>query len=260
MIKKILIIIIFISGIFFLLKRYELKKIDLSKPIETIYAETLITDPEEGTTKAKIAGEVDEHPKSHESEKLDSNKQDTTTPISNFQPNKLDIFFGNKDSKIQLVEYFSFTCHHCYHYHENIFPEIKKKYIDSNKIGYILREFIGSKQDLDAAILARCKGDASNFIHFQNILLKNQTGWAYNSGYREALKFIGKVGGVSEEEFTKCLANSDLISILIANTRFAAAQPRFTGTPTIFVNGQQIMVHSFEKISELLEKELSKNY
>ena len=70
-----------------------------------------------------------------------------------------DIIYGNAESKIVFLEYFSPTCPHCVDFRNKIFPKIKEKYIDTGKILYILREFIGNKQDLDAAILARCDGN-----------------------------------------------------------------------------------------------------
>ena len=63
-----------------------------------------------------------------------------------------DMVIGDAKSKVVLVEYFSPTCPHCVHYHQKIFPEIQKKYIDTKKIAYVTREFIGNKQDLDATI------------------------------------------------------------------------------------------------------------
>jgi thiol-disulfide isomerase/thioredoxin len=45
-----------------------------------------------------------------------------------------DIVIGDPKSKIVLVEYFAPTCPHCVHYHQKIFPQIKAKYIDNNKI------------------------------------------------------------------------------------------------------------------------------
>ena len=82
-----------------------------------------------------------------------------------------DIVIGDPKSKIVLVEYFAPTCPHCVHYHQKIFPEIKAKYIDTNKIAYVIREFIGNKQDLDATILARCSGHTDTYLKFLEVIL-----------------------------------------------------------------------------------------
>ena len=48
---------------------------------------------------------------------------------------------GKDDAKITIVEYASMTCPHCAHFQETTFPELKKNYIDTGKVKYILREF-----------------------------------------------------------------------------------------------------------------------
>lgn len=150
-----------------------------------------------------------------------------------------DIVLGNNNSKVILVEYFSPTCPHCVNYHKRIFPEIKKKFIDTGQIQYIIREFIGNKQDLDATVLARCSGDQDTYFKFMNIILEQQDNWAYNKNYREILTNIGVMGGISAEKYAMCLNDESKIKNLIENTKLVAQEPRFIGTPTFFINGKQ---------------------
>ena len=150
-----------------------------------------------------------------------------------------DIVLGNSNSKLVLVEYFSPTCPHCVNYHKRIFPEIKKKFIDTGQIQYIMREFIGNKQDLDATVLARCLGDQETYFKFMDIILEQQDNWAYNKNYREILTNIGIMGGVSAEQYAICLNDESKIKNLIENTKLVAQEPRFIGTPTFFINGKQ---------------------
>lgn len=150
-----------------------------------------------------------------------------------------DIVLGNANSKLVFVEYFSPTCPHCVNYHKHIFPEIKKKFIDNGRIQYIVREFIGNKQDLDATVLARCSDDQDTYFNFMNIILEQQDNWAYNKNYREILTNIGVMGGVSAEQYAMCLNDESKIKNLIENTKLVAKEPRFIGTPTFFINGKQ---------------------
>jgi protein-disulfide isomerase len=150
-----------------------------------------------------------------------------------------DIVLGNNNSKLVLVEYFSPTCLHCVNYHKRIFPDIKKKFIDTGMIQYIMREFIGNKQDLDATALARCSDDQDIYFKFINIILEQQNNWAYSKNYREILTSIGVMGGVSAEQYAMCLNDESKIKGLIENTKLVAKEPRFIGTPTFFINGKQ---------------------
>ena len=169
-----------------------------------------------------------------------------------------DMVIGDPKSRVVLVEYFSPTCPHCVHYHQKIFPELKTKYIDNNKIAYVFREFIGNKQDLDATILARCTGNIDTYLKFFDVILSQQNNWAFSKNYREILTNIGSIGGVSPENFSKCLNDQDTIKTLMENTKLVASVPKFVGTPSFFINGQQFNErYTFEELSKALDKELS---
>jgi protein-disulfide isomerase len=169
-----------------------------------------------------------------------------------------DIVIGDPKSKIVLVEYFAPTCPHCVHYHQKIFPEIKAKYIDTNKIAYVIREFIGNKQDLDATILARCSGHTDTYLKFLEVILNQQNNWAFSKNYREILTNIGSLGGVSPENFLTCLNDQNKIKILMENTKLVTNLPTFIGTPSFFINGKQFNEkYTFEELSKAIDKELT---
>lgn len=171
-----------------------------------------------------------------------------------------DILLGDPKSKVVLVEYFSHTCVHCAYYHKSIFPTIKENYIDNNKIAYVIREFISNQQDLDAAILARCSPNKSNFFKFTDVLLQQQQGWAWNKKYQDVLIKIAKLGGISTEEYEKCLDDDTLKSLLISNSRKIYKFPKFIGTPAFFINGEQFTgAYSVEDLSKSINKALAKD-
>ena len=177
-----------------------------------------------------------------------------------FFVSKNDIVLGNADSKVVLVEYFSPTCPHCAYYHKVILPELKKKYIDTNKIAYVIREFIGNKQDLDAAILARCQHDTECFVKFHTVILDQQEKWVGSSKYRDLLTNMGQIGGVSPETYAKCLNDNEMIEILFSNTNLASGAKGFVGTPAFFINGIQIKEgYGLDILSKFIDRELAKN-
>ena len=45
--------------------------------------------------------------------------------VKNIKANE-EIFLGDKDSKITVIEYASMTCIHCANFHINVYPKIKK--------------------------------------------------------------------------------------------------------------------------------------
>ena len=149
-----------------------------------------------------------------------------------------DIVLGNRDAKVILIEYSSLTCPHCSYFHKEVYPELQKKYIDTGKIAYVLREFVSNKQDLDGAILARCLDDKKDPLKLLNVLYAQQDNWAFNKNYREILENIGQLAGVSKEKFSSCLARSDLVQMLASNSRSITFYKEFVGTPAFVINGK----------------------
>ena len=167
-----------------------------------------------------------------------------------------DIVMGNKDASVTLIEYSSPSCPHCAYYHENIFTKIKKEYIDTGKIAYVLRYFIWTKQDLDGAILSLC--DKEKFVPFTNILYSRQNSWAFDKNYREILTNIAQLGGVSPEQYANCLNDEAITEKLLMQTKLFGEKMKtdnIAGTPAFIINGQVIsQSHSFKNISAEIDK------
>ena len=153
-----------------------------------------------------------------------------------------DVVIGNREALVTIVEYFSPTCTHCNVFHQEVFPELKAKYIDTGKIAYVMREFVGNKQDLDASILARCDGSTAKYIQFKSIILSKQDDWSFGTDYRQRLESFAKLGGISKEQYETCLNSDALVKTLIENTRIAANLHNFIGTPSFFINGKLLDV------------------
>lgn len=170
-----------------------------------------------------------------------------------------DIVFGNRESPVVVIEYFSPTCRHCALMHKKIFPVLREKYISADRIAYVMREFIGNKQDLDAAILARCSDNGSQYLKFMERILESQEAWAYGADYRKKLEQIAINVGVSADQYRKCLADDALINIFFENTKLAASKSGFIGTPTFVINGDLHNITSKEEIFTAIE-EAMKNH
>lgn len=169
-----------------------------------------------------------------------------------------DIVFGHRDAAVKVIEYFSPTCFPCSLFHQKIFPALKERYIDTNKITYVIREFINNKQDLDASILARCTvTNGGSYLKMIEAILFEQGRWAMNKDYRQELTNIGISSGVLAEEYNKCLADDELVTTLMRNAKLAVNTPNFVGTPSIFVNGKLVVQGlSKEEVFEAIDSEL----
>ena len=95
-------------------------------------------------------------------ESKDNNKtSDTSIEISG-EIKRISI--GNKNAKITIIAYESLTCGYCANFHTDIYPQLKKEYIDTNKVIIEFRNFPLDAAALNASIIAHCKNDGSSEI------------------------------------------------------------------------------------------------
>ena len=93
-------------------------------------------------------------------------------------PNALpDIVEGKADAPVTIVEYASMTCGHCAAFHHDVYPILKKDYIDTGKVKFILREFPLDPIATAAFMLARSLGDKRDAA--VDLLFAQQKNWAF---------------------------------------------------------------------------------
>ncbi len=184
--------------------------------------------------------------------------QETTTATSTAAPG--DFSLGSPDAKVKLVEYASFTCPHCAHFHETVFGQLKKDYIDTGKVRFTLREVYFDRYGLWAALIARCGGEMKYFgVH--DMLFAKQTEWAASEDPAqvvENLKTIGRAAGLEDAAMDACLNDTANAEALIKQFQTNFEADGVEGTPTIFINGTKYSNMAYEDLKAILEAELAK--
>jgi protein-disulfide isomerase len=167
------------------------------------------------------------------------------------QITKDDRILGNPDAPITIVEYASLTCPHCAHFANDVFPQIKKEWIDTGKAKFVLRDFPLDEAALRAAMIARC-APPDRFYAFADTFFSTQEKWVRTSDYRDALARLAKLGGMGKEEFDACLQNTGLENKIVEGRLKASQELEVNSTPTFFVNGSKLAgaptAEEFEKL------------
>lgn len=149
-----------------------------------------------------------------------------------------DIALGKSDAPVTIVEYASMTCSHCAAFHVTTYPELTRKYIDTGKVRFILREFPLDPLATAGFMLARCAGDDKRTA-IVDLLFTQQKAWAFSDKPVESLANLVKQAGITQERFEACLKDQDLYEKI--NKVRARASEKFgvKATPTFFINGKK---------------------
>ena len=150
-----------------------------------------------------------------------------------------DVVIGSDKAPVTIIEYASMTCPHCAHFSETTFPELKKRYIDTGKVRYTLREFPLDALAAAGFMLARCAGP-DKYMPVVETLFAKQLDWVVKEPV-PPLKEISKQFGFTEESFNQCLANQKVLDDIQAVRDRAAEKLGVNSTPTFFVNGKRLV-------------------
>ncbi len=164
--------------------------------------------------------------------------------------------YGNRNAPVTIVEYVSLTCPHCRNYHAKIFPKVKRQYVDTGKLRYIVREFPIGRTAGTAAMATRC-APKNKHIALTEAYLSRQSEWVSQEIRRDAIYGIAKSSGMSRAEFDKCISNQSIIDGL-TEVKKRGRKYGVIGTPTLFINGQKLQgAVTFEEVKALIETQAS---
>ena len=148
-----------------------------------------------------------------------------------------DHVLGDPKAPITMIEYASFTCPHCAHFHTQILPDVKKKWIDTGKVKLIYRDFPLDQTAVKAAQLAECSGK-DRYYAVIDMIFASQGTWAATSDPIAELAKSLRIAGMGDNEVKACLANDKVANEVIADYR-GGETLGVNSTPTLFINGQQ---------------------
>ena len=97
---------------------------------------------------------------------------------------------GKQDAKITIIAYESLTCGHCADFHKDVYPELKKDFIDTGLVRIEFRHFPLDIAAFNASKIGQCRNDGKSEI--LNTLYSGQKKWAKGKTPEEANKNLKK--------------------------------------------------------------------
>lgn len=183
--------------------------------------------------------------------------QTSTENPSNIQI--IEMVEGNADAPITVVEYASFTCPHCRSFHENAYGQLKKNYIDTGKIKFVMREVYFDRFGLWAGMVARCDGP-EKYFGIVDILFNEQQKWTAGGDpatIADNLRKIGLRAGMKKDQVNACMQDGEKAQAMVAVYQSNAEADGIKGTPTFVIDGETTPNMSYTDFSALLDKKLS---
>jgi protein-disulfide isomerase len=167
-----------------------------------------------------------------------------------------DKILGAENAPVTIVEYASVTCPVCGQFHQETYPTLKQKYIDTGKVRLIFREFPTPPATVAIAgfMLARCSGD--KYFAMIDAIFDQQKSWSQDP-YNGLLR-IARQAGFTQESFDTCLGDTKLADGVQDVAIRGAQEFKVGSTPTFFINGKKyvgaLSVADLEKIIDPLLK------
>lgn len=167
---------------------------------------------------------------------------------------------GNKNAKVQIVEFADLRCPFCEQFFKNTEPSIFKDYVDTGKATFAFRQyaFLGPASTV-AANAAECANEQGKFWEMHDYFYNNQPDESDTSMFTtDKLTQIAGTLGMDTTAFNSCLSsNKDAQK---ASDDMAAGQKAgVSGTPTVFVNGLPIVgAQPYSAFKAAIDAELAK--
>mgnify|MGYP001267284865 CR=1 FL=1 len=165
------------------------------------------------------------------------------------------IIVGNEDAKITIIAFESLTCSHCANFHKNVYPELKKEYLDTGLAKIEFRHFPLDIAAFNASKVAQCKNDGNADI--MESLYANQQKWVKGSSIEEAnknLQIFLKNEGFSID-FESCVNNKNIEDFVLNDRIEGAKNFKVNATPTIIINNKKFEKKlNYKNLKKALEK------
>lgn len=167
-----------------------------------------------------------------------------------------DKTLGADDAPVTIIEYASMTCGHCANFHTRTYPDIKKDYIETGKVRFIMREFPLDPVATAAFMLARCAPE-DKYFDIIDIMFDQQRSWAFTDNPYNSLLNFSKQIGFTQETFEQCLTNQGLLDAVNAVRDRGSSEFGVSSTPTFFINGDKHPgALSFDEMAKLIDDQL----
>ncbi len=173
--------------------------------------------------------------------------------------------FGNPNAPVKVVMYHSLTCHHCIDFKLNKLPELKKKYIDSGQLYFVLKDFPTDEFSLKLAIICWIGRDVAKYLERSHLIMVNfnldkdktvEFDWVNSEHPTELIEKMLEPTGVSSSIIQPTFDDKSIEDAILHDALTAGRDLKLNFAPGFTVNGKLVEMKDLDAtIEEALQKQ-----
>ena len=175
--------------------------------------------------------------------------------ITNINAEVKRITSGNENAKITIIAYESLTCSHCANFHKDVYPQLKKDYIDTGLVKLEFKHFPLDIAAFNAAKISQCKQEKS--LEILESLYSNQQAWIKGSTIEEVNENLKKflINRGFNINYEDCINNKEIEDFVLNDRIEGTKNFKVNATPTIIINNEKFeKTLNYKNLKKTLEK------
>ena len=175
--------------------------------------------------------------------------------ITNINAEVNRIISGNENAKITIIAYESLTCSHCANFHKDVYPQLKKDYIDTGLVKLEFRHFPLDIAAFNAAKVSQCEQEQS--LEILESLYSNQQAWVKGSTIEEVNENLKKflINEGFNINYENCIDDKEIEDFVLNDRIEGTKNFKVNATPTIIINNEKFeKTLNYKNLKKTLEK------
>ena len=162
---------------------------------------------------------------------------------------------GNVDARVNIIVYESLTCGHCADFHKEVYPKLKKDFIDNGLVKIEFRSFPLDLGSFNASKIAHCKNDGKpDILHFlydkQQIWIKGETIEQINLNLKTIINRVNF--GI---DFNQCINDEKVENHILEDRIESVKKFEINSTPTLIINNKKFKKPlTYKNLKKAIEK------
>jgi protein-disulfide isomerase len=147
---------------------------------------------------------------------------------------------GDPEAPVLIEVFEDFLCPACNVYNQEVAQLLKAEYVDTGQAYYVFRQYpFLAPESFQAANASMCAAEQNRFWDYHDILFANQVGESRSAFTDARLEAYAESLGLDMDRFETCFEDQATQTLIEADI-LEALDRGLTGTPAVFVNGEQI--------------------